>query len=82
MLCEIPIVVSDSAENDKWVDDKLYWFLFSTKSSDKLAEILIKLIRNKSLRANVGKEVRKIIIKKYDHDNKIKKVNDLYLKLL
>jgi len=34
------------------------------------------------LRKKVGKEGRNIIIKKYDYENEMNKVNDLYLKLI
>ena len=82
MSCETPVVVSDSAENDKWINDKINGFLFSTKNSEQLAEILIKLIKDEPLRKKVGKEGRNISIKKYDYENKMNKVNDLYLKLI
>ena len=82
MSCETPVVISDSAENNKWIDDKINGFLFSTKSSEQLAEILIKLIKDKPLREKVGKEGRNIVIKKNDITNEMKKMNNLYLKLV
>ena len=82
MSCEIPVVISDSAENDKWIDDKINGFLFSTKNFEQLAEILIKLIKDEPLRSKVGKEGRSIILNKNDYENEMKKMNDLYLKLV
>jgi glycosyltransferase involved in cell wall biosynthesis len=82
MSCETPVVISDSAENDQWINNKVNGFLFSTKNSEQLAEILINLIKNEPLRKTVGKEGRNIIIKKYDYENEMNKVNDLYLKLI
>ena len=82
MSCETPVVISDSAENDQWINNKVNGFLFSTKNSEQLAEILIKLIKDEPLRKTVGKEGRNIIIKKYDYENEMNKVNDLYLKLI
>ena len=82
MSCEIPVVVSDSAENDKWINNNVNGFLFSTKNSKQLAEILIKLIKDEALRLKVGKEGRNIIIKKNDYENEMKKVNNFYLKLV
>ena len=82
MSCEIPVVITDTAENDKWIDDKVNGFLFPPKSSEQLAEILIKLIKDKPLREKVGKEGRNIIIKKNDIVNEMKKMIDLYLKLV
>ena len=82
MSCETPVVISDSAENDQWINNKVNGFLFSTKSSEQLAEILIKLIKDEPLRKKVGKEGRNIIIKKHDYENEMNKVNDLCLKLI
>ena len=59
-----PRCISDSAENDQWINNKVNGFLFSIKNSEQLAEILIKLIKDEPLRKTVGKEGRNIIIKK------------------
>ena len=82
MACEVPVVVSDTAENDKWIDDKVNGFLYPTKDHPQLAKILINLIKDKTLREKVGKEGRNIIINKNDYKNEMNKMNDLYLKLL
>jgi len=82
MSCETPVVISVSAENNKWINDKVNGFLFSTKNSEQLAEILIKLIKDETLRIKVGKEGRNVIMKKNDYENEMKKLNDLYLKLV
>ncbi len=79
MSCEVPVVITDSAENDKWIDDKVNGFLFSTKDHEQLAKILINLIKSQTLRAKVGKEGRNVIINKNDYKNEMKKVNNLYL---
>ena len=63
MSCEIPVVITDTAENDKWIDDKVNGFLFAPKSSEQLAEILIKLIKDKPFE-KVGKEGGKYYYKK------------------
>ena len=82
MSCETPVVISDSAENDQWINNMVNGFLFSTKNYEQLAKILIKLIKNEPLRKKVGKEGRNIIIKECDYENEMNKVNDLYLKLV
>ena len=79
MSCEVPVVVTDTAENDKWINDKVNGFLFSIKNHKQLAKILIYLIKNQTLRSKVGKEGRNVIVNKNDYKNEMKKVNDLYL---
>ena len=59
-----------------------YKYLFSAKNSEQLAEILIKLIKDKSSRDKLGKEGRNIIVKKNDITNEMNKMNELYLKLI
>ena len=82
MSCEVPVVISDSAENDKWIDNENNGFLFETQNHEQLAKILINLIKNQSLREKIGKEGRRSIVDKNDYKNEMNKMNDLYLKLL
>ena len=56
MSCEVPVVISDSAENDKWIKNENNGFLFETQNHEQLAKILINLIKNQSLREKIGKE--------------------------
>jgi len=79
MSCQVPVVVTDSAENYKWINDKVNGFLFSIKDHEQLAIILINLIKNQTLRTKIGKEGRNVIINKNDYKNEMNKVNDLYL---
>ncbi len=82
MSCEIPVVISDSAENDKWINDRKNGFLFETQNHEQLAKILINLIKNQSLREKIGKEGRKSIVDKNDYKNEMNKMNNLYFNLL
>ncbi len=82
MSCEVPVVISDSAENDKWINNENNGFLFETQNHEQLAKILINLIKNQSLREKIGKEGRRSIVDKNDYKNEMNKMNDLYLKLL
>ena len=41
MSCGIPVVISDSAENSYWIDDKKNGFLYKTSNIDELAKALI-----------------------------------------
>jgi glycosyltransferase involved in cell wall biosynthesis len=81
MTCEVPVVVSDSAENDKWVDDGKNGFIFPVKDYKKLAAILIKLLQNEYLRKLIGKEGRNIIVENNDYENEMNKVNEIYKQL-
>ena len=81
MACETPVVISDSAENDKWVNNEDNGFLFSTKNHKRLAGILVKLLQDEALRKKVGKEGRNVIVQNNDYENEMNKVNNLYIEL-
>ena len=38
MACAVPVVITDSGENDNWIDDGKYGFLFPVKKPGELAE--------------------------------------------
>ena len=82
MACEVPAVVSNSAENDKWIMDGQNGFLFPIKDYKKLASILVKLLQDKNLRKIIGKEGRKIIVEKNDYQNEMYEVNVIYKKII
>ncbi|SFV87444.1 Glycosyltransferase [hydrothermal vent metagenome] len=77
MACETPVVVSDSAENDKWID-KQNGFLFPVKNYKKLADILIKLLQDEHLRKLIGRAGRDIIVKNNDYEDGMSRMNKLY----
>ena len=64
MSCEVPVVISDSAENDKWIKNENNGFLFETQNHEQLAKILINLIKNQSLREKLEKKAEDQLLKK------------------
>jgi L-malate glycosyltransferase len=81
MACEIPCVITNSADNDKWISSGENGFLFPAGQPNKLANCLTNLINNKQLRNDMGKNGRKIIIKNNDYFIEMKKMNNLYQKI-
>jgi len=81
MACGLPAVVSDTAENNKWIENNRNGFLFPAKDAKKLAEILIRLISNADICREIGIAGRKTIIERNDYDNEMAKMEKLYEKL-
>lgn len=54
MFMKIPVVASDIPANSSLITNGFSGFLFETKSEDELAESLIKLIKSKDLRIQMG----------------------------
>lgn len=80
MSCEICPVSSNNSENSLWIHHKKNGFLFENKNIEQLSYILSNL-KNYNL-AQLGKLSRKKIIESNDYFNEMKKVEDIYSKLI
>lgn len=78
MACELPVVVTDSGENVKWVKDGEGGFIVPVKSPEILAERIIYLIKNEQLRAAFGKVNRKVIEERNDYYKEMAKMEEVY----
>ena len=78
MACETIAVISDSAENDKWINNKENGYLFSCGNHLQLSKILIKLLRNQDEFKDIAKKGREIIIQNNSYENEMNKMNEKY----
>ncbi len=78
MACEVPVVVSDTGENNQWIENGVNGLLFQAKDHVKLAELIIELLLKDSYRNNLGKEGRKVVVEKNDYNNEMHKMLKLY----
>lgn len=82
MACELPVVVTDTGENDQWITDGENGFLVPAGQPDILAGRLIRLLEDAELRDTFGKKGRKTILEKNDYVEEMSKMTALYKKLL
>lgn len=82
MACETVPIVTDVANNRKWIKDKENGFIVPVKDPETLAEKIIYLLRNGTARKEFGKIGRKIVEAKQNYDKEMKKMNRLYINLL
>lgn len=80
MSCELSSISSNNSENNLWIDHGKTGFLFENKNVDQLTDILMNL-KNFNL-IKMGSESRKIILKKNDYFNEMKKVEEIYQDLI
>ena len=80
MSCELPCISSNNSENNIWIENKKSGFLFENKDSDALADIL-KNLKNYDL-PKIGKEGRKVILKKNDYNKEMIKMDNTYKKFI
>lgn len=78
MACELPVIVTDSGENRRWVEDGVNGFVVPIKNSRSLGERIICLIKDRDLRERFGKINRTIIEERNNLSKEMAAVEDLY----
>lgn len=78
MASELPVVVTDDPDNLIWIRENENGFIFPPGDSEKLAEKIIILAKNKSLRENFGRQNRKIIEERNNFDKEMSKMEKVY----
>ncbi len=82
MACELVVVVTDVADNKKWIKDGENGFIVPTKDYELLAEKVINLLDNEEARKRFGEMNRKIVEEKQEYRREMKKMEKLYKKLI
>lgn len=82
MACRLPVVTTDNSENSLWVHEDSGGYLYPNQKPDKLAECIIKLLKDKSLREKFGEYNRKIIEENNNYHIEMEKVESLYMKTI
>lgn len=78
MACELPVVITDSGENDRWIDDGKNGFLVPVSQPKFLAKRLIQLLGDSELRQRFGHGGRKTIQQNNDYGIEMAKMEVLY----
>ncbi len=81
MACGLPVIITDIADNRKWVEDRENGFVVPAKDNKTLAEKIIYLLQNEDIRKRFGKISRKIIEERNNYYKEMQKMEDLYKKL-
>lgn len=81
MACGLPVIITDVADNKKWVDDGVNGFVVPIKDPKSLAERITYLLRNEGIRRKFGEINRKIIEERNDYYKEMEKMENIYQKL-
>jgi glycosyltransferase involved in cell wall biosynthesis len=81
MACELPVIVTDVADNRKWVEDGVNGFLVPIKDPKFLAKKIIYLLQNEMMRKKFGKVNRKIIEERNNYYKEMEKMEAIYEEL-
>jgi glycosyltransferase involved in cell wall biosynthesis len=82
MACGLPVIVTDVADNKKWVEDEVNGFVVPIKDPKSLAEKIIYLLKNEDIRKQFGKISRKIIEDRNDYYKEMEKMEEIYTHLV
>jgi glycosyltransferase involved in cell wall biosynthesis len=78
MACGLPVIITKTGENEKWVKDGEGGYLIPIKNPEILAKKIIYLIKNEKLRKEFGKVNRTTIEEKNNYYKEMKKMEKLY----
>ena len=82
MACGLPVIVTDVADNKKWIDNGVNGFVVPVKDPKSLAEKIIYLLQNEDIRKKFGKINRKIIEERNNYYKEMEKMEDIYKELV
>jgi glycosyltransferase involved in cell wall biosynthesis len=82
MACGLPPVVTDILGNREWIENGENGFLFPPKNPTALAEKVIQLIENQSLRKRFGERCFQIIKRRAIWEKCVSKMEAIYKSLL
>ncbi len=81
MSCSVPVVVSNTGENELWIKSFENGILFPSGQDDILAEQLLILLNDENLAKNLGDCGRQTIIERNDYRNEMEKVFKIYSRM-
>jgi len=82
MACELPVVITDTGDNRRWIEDGENGFIVPVKDPESLAEKIIYLLENEEVRTRFGKISRKIIDERLNYRVEMEKMAKLYEELV
>jgi len=66
MACKVPPIVTDIPGNREWIADERSGLFFPVKDSQKLAEKIVRLLRDEDFRKSLGEKARERVSEKAD----------------
>ena len=82
MSMSLPVVVSDSGENNQWIKDDFNGWLYKTSDSTDLTRALMNAIENRECWSKIGYNARITILEKNSYKTEMNKMFTTYQKLL
>lgn len=81
MACGLPVVVTNTGENDRWITDGETGFLVKAGDSRTLADRMIRLLNDAPLRESMGKCAQQLIGERNSYVSEMEKMERYYTQL-
>jgi glycosyltransferase involved in cell wall biosynthesis len=78
MACGVPVVVSNTGENDKWIEQGNTGFLVPARDPAALAEKISDLLSDQALAARIGPAGREAVVTRNNYVREMEKMEQLY----
>lgn len=82
MSCALPVVITNTGENRRWIDDDKGGYVVPVKNPKVLAEKVIKLLKNRETRDKFGKTNRETIKRKNNYYVEMGKMEKIYQEII
>ena len=82
MACNLPVIVTDSGDNRKWVEDGTNGFIVPVKTPEKLAQKIVYLLENDDVRIKFAQSNRRVVESRAHYGREMEKVENLYSELV
>lgn len=82
MACGLPVVVTNTGENDRWIEDGETGFLVSAGSHEAIARHIHALLGDAALRERMGRAAREVIELRDNYQREMDKMGGYYLELI
>ena len=81
MACGLPVVITDSGENQKWLEDGEGGYIVPTRDPEALADKVAFLLENPEIRPRCGEVNRRTIEVRNDYYREMARMEGLYRQL-
>ncbi len=78
MACELPVIVTDTGDNRKWIEDGVNGYIIPVRSPEILASRIIFLLSNSEVRRKFALTNRQMVEEKANHQKEMDKMERLY----
>jgi glycosyltransferase involved in cell wall biosynthesis len=82
MSLELPVVVTPVGGIPSAVTDRVTGLTYSTQNPEQAVSHVLNLISNPGLRSSLGKEARRMVIRKFDIKKMTAALNEIYMGLI